>query len=63
MTGAVYTDDVVDERLAGAGHVFFVRSPIAHARIANVDTSAALAPTRPRTFTPTGPTASTWPAS
>ena len=46
MTGAVYTDDVVDERLAGAGHVFFVRSPIAHARIANVDTSAALAPTR-----------------
>ena len=41
-TGAVYTDDVVDERLAGAGHVFFVRSPIAHARITAVDTSAAL---------------------
>ena len=30
--GAVYTDDVQDERLAGACHVFFVRSPIAHAR-------------------------------
>ena len=41
-TGAVYTDDVVDERLAGAGHVFFVRSPIAHARITAVNTSAAL---------------------
>ena len=41
-TGAVYTDDVVDERLAGACHVFFVRSPIAHARITSVDTSAAL---------------------
>ena len=26
-TGAVYTDDVVDERLAAACHVFFVRSP------------------------------------
>ena len=41
-TGAVYTDDVVDERLAGACHVFFVRSPIAHARIRSVDVSAAL---------------------
>jgi carbon-monoxide dehydrogenase large subunit len=41
-TGGVYTEDVVDERLAGACHVFFVRSPIAHARILGVDVSAAL---------------------
>ena len=39
--GGVYTEDVVDERLAGAAHVFFVRSPIAHARITGIDTSAA----------------------
>ena len=32
-SGAVYTDDLVDERLAGALHVTFVRSPVAHARI------------------------------
>ena len=38
--GAVYTDDVQDERLTGAGHVFFVRSPLAHARINSVDLSA-----------------------
>jgi len=41
-SGGVYTEDVVDERLAGAGHVFFVRSPVAHARIAGIDVSAAL---------------------
>jgi carbon-monoxide dehydrogenase large subunit len=41
-TGGVYTDDVVDERLAGACHVFFIRSPVAHARIRSVDVSAAL---------------------
>jgi aerobic carbon-monoxide dehydrogenase large subunit len=41
-TGGVYTEDVVDERLAGACHVFFVRSPIAHARIRSVDVSEAL---------------------
>jgi carbon-monoxide dehydrogenase large subunit len=41
-TGGVYTEDVVDERLAGAAHVFFVRSPVAHARILSVDVSAAL---------------------
>ncbi len=40
-TGGVYTEDVTDERLAGACHVFFVRSPVAHARIARIDTSAA----------------------
>ncbi|HXP55076.1 MAG TPA: molybdopterin cofactor-binding domain-containing protein, partial [Streptosporangiaceae bacterium] len=39
--GAVYTEDVQDERLAGACHVFFVRSPIAHARISSIDLSAA----------------------
>jgi aerobic carbon-monoxide dehydrogenase large subunit len=38
-TGAVYTDDI---RLPGAAHVFFVRSPVAHARIRSVDVSAAL---------------------
>jgi len=42
-TGGVYTEDVVDERLAGACHVFFVRSPMAHARIGRIDVSAALA--------------------
>ena len=31
--GAVYTDDVQDDRLTGACHVSFVRSPLAHARI------------------------------
>jgi aerobic carbon-monoxide dehydrogenase large subunit len=39
--GAVYTDDVQDERLEGACHVFFIRSPLAHARINSVDLSAA----------------------
>jgi carbon-monoxide dehydrogenase large subunit len=39
--GAVYTDDVQDERLDGACHVFFVRSPLAHARVSTVDLSAA----------------------
>ncbi len=41
-SGGVYTDDVVDERLNGACHVFFVRSPVAHARIQAIDVSAAL---------------------
>jgi carbon-monoxide dehydrogenase large subunit len=40
-TGGVYTEDVVDERLAGACHVFFARSPVAHARIEAIDVSAA----------------------
>jgi len=39
--GGVYTDDVEDERLAGACHVFFVRSPVAHAAIRSVDVGAA----------------------
>jgi carbon-monoxide dehydrogenase large subunit len=43
-TGAVYTEDLVDERLEGALRVTFVRAPIAHARITSIDsTSAALA--------------------
>jgi carbon-monoxide dehydrogenase large subunit len=41
-TGGVYTEDIVDDRLAGACHVFFVRSPLAHGRITGVDVSAAL---------------------
>jgi aerobic carbon-monoxide dehydrogenase large subunit len=40
--GGVYTDDVVDPRLEHACHVFFVRSPVAHARINSIDVSAAL---------------------
>jgi carbon-monoxide dehydrogenase large subunit len=39
--GAVYTEDLVDERLAGAAHAVFVRSPVAHADLAGLDTSAA----------------------
>ncbi len=42
-TGGVYTEDITDERLSGACHVFFVRSPVAHARIARIDATAALA--------------------
>jgi carbon-monoxide dehydrogenase large subunit len=41
-TGGVYTEDVVDERLEGACHVFFVRSPLAHGRINGIDADAAL---------------------
>ena len=39
-TGGVYTEDL---QLPGQCHVFFVRSPIAHARIRSVDQSAARA--------------------
>jgi aerobic carbon-monoxide dehydrogenase large subunit len=42
-TGGVYVEDLVDERLEGACHVFFVRSPVAHARVNGIDASAALA--------------------
>ena len=41
-TGATYTEDLVDERLTGALHATFVRSPIAAAKILSIDTSAAL---------------------
>jgi carbon-monoxide dehydrogenase large subunit len=40
-TGGVYTADLHDEQLAGACHVQFVRSPIAHGRIRSVDLDAA----------------------
>jgi aerobic carbon-monoxide dehydrogenase large subunit len=40
--GAIYTEDVQDERLAGAAYLHFVRSTVAHARINGVDVSAAL---------------------
>ena len=40
-TGGVYTEDVQDERLAGACYVHFVRSAVAHARISGIDVSAA----------------------
>ena len=42
-TGGEYTEDLVDDRLAGAVHVFFVRSPLAHARITGIDLDAARA--------------------
>ena len=43
-TGGVYVDDMHDEPLLrGAAHVTFVRSPLAHAHIRNIDISAALA--------------------
>ena len=40
--GAVYTDDLTDDRLAGAVHATFVRSQVAHGHLLSVDTSAAL---------------------
>ncbi|MDO8361327.1 MAG: xanthine dehydrogenase family protein molybdopterin-binding subunit [Actinomycetota bacterium] len=43
-TGGVYVDDLLDEPLlAGAAHVTYVRSTVAHATIDGIDTSAALA--------------------
>jgi carbon-monoxide dehydrogenase large subunit len=40
--GATYTDDLTDERLAGALHATVVRSQVAHGRLLSVDVSAAL---------------------
>jgi carbon-monoxide dehydrogenase large subunit len=42
-TGATYTEDLVDDRLTGALHAVFVRSPIAHAELGTIDPSQALA--------------------
>jgi aerobic carbon-monoxide dehydrogenase large subunit len=42
-TGAVYTEDLDDERLVGAVRVTYVRAPIAHARILSIDSTAARA--------------------
>ncbi|MBW8826133.1 MAG: xanthine dehydrogenase family protein, partial [Acidobacteria bacterium] len=39
--GGTYSDDLRDPRLAGALHVTFVRSTMAHARLSSVDVSAA----------------------
>lgn len=41
--GATYTEDVVDDRLAGALHLTFVRSQVAHGRILSIDTEDAFA--------------------
>src|SRR5215470_4124398 len=42
ITGSgTFTEDVTDDRLAGAVHVVFVRSPLAHGRILSIDTAAA----------------------
>lgn len=41
-SGGTYTDDLTDPQLAGALHLTLVRSTSAHARILDVDASAAL---------------------
>ncbi|MET0661904.1 MAG: xanthine dehydrogenase family protein molybdopterin-binding subunit, partial [Ilumatobacteraceae bacterium] len=40
-TGGVYVDDMVDERLAGAAHVVYVRSSAAHGTIRSIDAEEA----------------------
>ncbi|MYW89302.1 xanthine dehydrogenase family protein molybdopterin-binding subunit [Amycolatopsis rubida] len=40
-TGGTYVDDLKEEALDGAVHAVFVRSPIAHARIAGIDVAQA----------------------
>src|SRR5580692_5846125 len=40
--GGVYVDDLRIPELTGAARVTFVRSPVAHARIAGIDASAAV---------------------
>jgi aerobic carbon-monoxide dehydrogenase large subunit len=40
-TGGVYSADLRDERLAGAAHVGFVRSSMAHAKVTSIDVSEA----------------------
>src|SRR5580700_7918822 len=39
--GGVYVDDLRTPELNGAARLTFVRSPVAHARITGIDTSAA----------------------
>ncbi|WP_127782063.1 xanthine dehydrogenase family protein molybdopterin-binding subunit [Rhodococcus sp. X156] len=41
-TGGTYTDDLVDDQVTGALHLTLVRSPAAHGRILEIDTSEAL---------------------
>ncbi|HVW42664.1 MAG TPA: xanthine dehydrogenase family protein molybdopterin-binding subunit [Amycolatopsis sp.] len=40
-TGGTYLDDLREDALTGAVHAVFVRSPIAHAKIASIDTAQA----------------------
>src|SRR5260370_2472130 len=40
--GGVYVDDLRTPELNGAARLTFVRSPVAHARITGIDTSAAV---------------------
>lgn len=40
--GGTYVEDLREPALTGAVHAMFVRSPIAHARVTSIDTSAAL---------------------
>jgi carbon-monoxide dehydrogenase large subunit len=40
-TGATYVDDLQVPELTGAAHVTFVRSPVAHARVVDIDVAAA----------------------
>jgi len=40
-SGGVYVDDMDDDRLAGAAHVHYVRSPIAHGTILSIETDDA----------------------
>ena len=41
-SGGMYVDDLVEPLLAGAAHVTYMRSSVAHGRILGIDTSAAL---------------------
>ncbi len=41
-TGGVYVDDLHDDLLAGAAHVVYVRSAVAHGAIVSIDTDGAL---------------------
>jgi carbon-monoxide dehydrogenase large subunit len=40
-SGGVYVGDLQDERLAGAAHVHYVRSPVAYGRITSIDVEDA----------------------
>lgn len=40
-TVGIYTADLIEDELAGAAHLTFVRSPMAHGRIRGIDSSAA----------------------
>ncbi len=42
-SGGEYVDDLIDERLAGAAHVVYARSPIAHGTIRSIDIDEAAA--------------------